>query len=383
MSVTNKQISKVYLGTQKIYSTGSIVNYVVDTSTIYSEEREEGQNALSPTTFTPSKSEWTFAGWREDTTANGSVLSSKTVGDSTITLYAVFRNTVTVTYYDNSTTEKTTSGYRYYNNGNIVNPSFTLTQTDDPNWTERGWSTTNAGNASIAYANGATFTRDSNITLYGLYSQNIRLTTVANGSTTNTDKTRYWAPAGYINPTFTVSNPSKSGATFKGWSTSASSTTVSNTSISNLSLSSSTTRYAVFTYSNSSIARKFHNKSDAFFPGDGWAIPNGYMTLVSSVDFSKYSGITIAFDSVGLTQNWTTYTVCLVAECGGASVDLYSSYLEYTGTIYNSATSGSKTLNFTKSSGSAVCRIGFRGDGHCSGGSFGASGTLLGRTVVG
>jgi hypothetical protein len=150
-----------------------------------------------------------------------------------------------------------------------------------------------------------------------------------------------------------------------------------------MTLTANTTLYAVFKYADSAISRQFYQKHDAFFPEEGWSIHNGYMTLVSSVDFSKYSGITIAFDSVGLTQDWTTNTVYLVAECGGASVDLYSDYYDYTETHHKTATSGSATLNFTNSSGSAVCRIGFRGDGYCSGGSFGASGTLLGRTVVG
>lgn len=81
MAVSNKQITKIYLGTKKIYSLGAIVHYVVDGSNIVSEEREDGANALTPATFTPTKSGWTFVGWREDTTASGTVLTSKTVAD--------------------------------------------------------------------------------------------------------------------------------------------------------------------------------------------------------------------------------------------------------------------------------------------------------------
>lgn len=368
-----------------VFYSGADVTYHVDGAD-YTEFVTYGQSCLAPTSFTPTKDGWTFAGWREDTAANGTVLTSKVMGTDPISLYAVFKQDITVTYYDNKDTASYEYGTRYYNNSNVANPSFTLTQTDDPNWVERGWSTSNKGDASITYDNKATFTRDSDITLYGLYSQNIRLTYVANGSSSYKDGTRYWAPAGYINPTFTVSNPTKSGATFQGWSATAGSTSIAMGTISGLTINNaytSMTYYAVFKYSDAPVPRQFFQTHDPFMPEDGWLTAVGYMTLVPSVDFSKYSGITINFDSVGVVQDYLTCYAYIVAECGGASVDLYYSYLEYTGTLYNSATSGSKTLNFNKTSGSAVCRIGFRGNGHCSNGSFGASGTLLGRTVVG
>jgi uncharacterized repeat protein (TIGR02543 family) len=91
-TITNKQITKIYIGSKKVYSLGAIVNYVIDGSDIRQEEIDGGESALSPKTFTPSKSGWTFIGWRSDTTANGTVLTSKIVEDDTpFTLYAVFR----------------------------------------------------------------------------------------------------------------------------------------------------------------------------------------------------------------------------------------------------------------------------------------------------
>ena len=230
IQIFDKKLKAAYAGMQKIkmamyqgkkiWSAGSTVTYMVDTNVSYTEEVDSDASCLSPKTFTPSKAGWSFVGWREDRTASASVLGSKIMADSPVTLYAVFRAGVTVTYYNNSTSASSTSGYRYYNNGSVVNPSFQLTQASSSGWTARGWSTSNQGNAGIAYANGAVFTRDSNVTLYGLYQQTITVT-YYNGQTTagRTTGTRYWAPAGYINPSFTLTQAGLSGWTARGWST--------------------------------------------------------------------------------------------------------------------------------------------------------------------
>ncbi len=215
-----QKVRQGYVADRKVYSSANTVTYMVDIGISYTEEADSGTSCLSPKTFTPQKTGWSFVGWREDRTASASVLGSKIMADSPVTLYAVFRAGVTVTYYNNSTSASSTSGYRYYNNGNIVNPSFTLTQANSNGWTARGWSTSNQGNAGITYANGAVFTRDSNVTLYGLYQQSITVTYYNNStSASRTTGTRYWAPAGYINPSFTLTQAGLSGWTARGWST--------------------------------------------------------------------------------------------------------------------------------------------------------------------
>lgn len=244
------KVKKIYKGTAQVYSSGNIVTYHVDTGITYQEEVDEGASCLSPKTFIPAKSGWTFVGWRSDASANANVHQSLGMGDDPVVLYAVFRQAVTVTYYNGSTAASSTSGYRYYNSGNIANPSFTLTQAALSGWTARGWSASGAANGGIAYANGAAFTRDSSITLYGMYQQTIALTTVANGSSSTQYGTRYYNSNGNsINPVFTVSTPSLSGANWLGWCNSAG--TVLYSSISNLALSASTTLYSGFKYPDS------------------------------------------------------------------------------------------------------------------------------------
>ncbi|MBD5551910.1 MAG: InlB B-repeat-containing protein [Lachnospiraceae bacterium] len=205
----NLKMKKGYIGATRVYSAGNTVTYVMDTNISYQEEVDSEASCLSPKTFTPTKSGWTFVGWRENNTANSTVLTSKVMGDNPITLYAVFRQLITVTYYNNSTTRSTKTGYRYYNNGNTVNPSFTLTQASRSGWTARGWSTGTAGNSSITYNNATAFTRSSNITLYGCYNKNLTLGYNGNGntggSTTAQTGIQYYNSAGNTtNPSFTL-----------------------------------------------------------------------------------------------------------------------------------------------------------------------------------
>ena len=68
------KVKRAYLGAANIYSSGNVVTYVVDSGITYMEEAEEGASVLAPASFTPAKSGWSFAGWREDTAANGDLL---------------------------------------------------------------------------------------------------------------------------------------------------------------------------------------------------------------------------------------------------------------------------------------------------------------------
>ena len=127
--IGNKKILKVYQGNQLLYSSGNTVTYYVDSNVSYQERVDYEATCLSPTTFTPSKSGYTFVGWREDKTASSSVVSSKVMGNDPINLYAVFKKTITLSYNGNGATGGSTAsqtGTQYYNNGNVANPSFTL-----------------------------------------------------------------------------------------------------------------------------------------------------------------------------------------------------------------------------------------------------------------
>lgn len=165
----NVKMKKGYIGGTRVYSAGEIVTYIIDTGITKQEEVDEGSSTLSPKTFTPSKTGWTFIGWRSDKTANGSVLTSKIMGDSPITLYAVFRQTITVSYDGNGHTGGSTAsqtGYRYYNNGNVANPSFTL---QSNGFTKTGYVFDKWTNSGNTYSAGQKITISTNMVMYATY----------------------------------------------------------------------------------------------------------------------------------------------------------------------------------------------------------------------
>lgn len=84
----NMKIKKGYCGSDLIYTCGNSVTYVVN-GTNYEEDVEEGESVLSPTTFTPTKSGWTFRGWSKQ--AGSTIIQNNLLmGENPITLYAVW-----------------------------------------------------------------------------------------------------------------------------------------------------------------------------------------------------------------------------------------------------------------------------------------------------
>lgn len=167
ITYNNQKVKKWNHNGVRVYNSGSTVTYYVEASTKYVEEVNSGDSCLSPKTFTPSKSGYTFAGWREDKTASGSVLTSKVMGDSPITLYAVFRKTITLTTRISGASSNN-SGYEYYNNGNVIYPRFTIANPTKSGWTFLGWSKS-SGSTTVSYSTLANKTFTASITLYAVF----------------------------------------------------------------------------------------------------------------------------------------------------------------------------------------------------------------------
>lgn len=244
--VGNKKVKKVYAGDKKVYSAGNTVTYHVDNGITFVEEVDSDASCLSPTTFTPSKSGWIFVGWREDTKAFGNVLSSKIMGDDPLHLYALFRQTVTLTHYNNSTSAQKANGYRYSNQTNIADPVFTVSPAARDGWSFNGWCLSGGATAGISYGSVSNTAFSANATLYAKYSQNITLTAYnGSGSPTSYVGTRYYNSSGNTyNPSFTVNANALSGWNFDGWCTSAGATAgISYGAISGMQLSSNLTVY--------------------------------------------------------------------------------------------------------------------------------------------
>lgn len=102
--------------------------YYIDTDNIQTQMLKKGQSALD-ISFTPTKEEYIFLGWREDTIADGNVLTEKVMSTEPITLYAVFEKEISLAYNANggSSTPATKTDYIYYNNGTVSSNSISFT----------------------------------------------------------------------------------------------------------------------------------------------------------------------------------------------------------------------------------------------------------------
>lgn len=246
---SNTELDKIIYNTTTVYQRIT-VNYYCENTIYKSIKVVTGNNVDLSSSNAASKSGWTFLGWRLDKTASSSVQSSITAGTTDINLYAVYRQSITVTYYNNSTSASSTSKDRLYNNGNIANPSFTLAQASRSGWTARGWSTSTAANGAISYNNNTSFTRDSNITLYGMYQKTVTLSYNGNGatggSTASQSGTAYYNSNGSTsNPSFSLRSNgfSRTNYKFVNWRMGSASGTAYNAGAS-VTLSSNTTFYA-------------------------------------------------------------------------------------------------------------------------------------------
>lgn len=203
----------------------TLVTYNVDVGESYQEKVSYKKTVLSPTTFTPTKAGWAFLGWKETGIASGDVLVDKVATGKTMTLYAVFEKDITVTYYNASATASTTSKKQYYNNADILDPTFNLTQASVTNWSPRGWTkAASGGSSAIAYANATNFQVNSNTTIYGCYQRTVTIKYNGNGqtggSTANSTGTAYYhSKSGTTNASITVRSCTytKTSYTFYRW----------------------------------------------------------------------------------------------------------------------------------------------------------------------
>lgn len=168
----NSKIKKGLCGGNVIYSGANPVTYYVDINVVYTEEVDDGNTLLSPTTFIPTKDGWTFVGWRMDDVASGNIYENLVMEDAPIILYAVFEQTITLSYNGNGSTSgsmASQTGTRYYNNGNVANPSFTLgvsgfTKTD---YSFTNWAIGSAGGTQ--YEVGASVMLSTSTTFYAVW----------------------------------------------------------------------------------------------------------------------------------------------------------------------------------------------------------------------
>ena len=188
---------------------------------------------------TPTRPGYTFNGWYY---AGNNITSStilKTSQNHTLTASWTANPTYTLTYNANGG-----SGAPSSQTGTTL--TIRSTTPTRSGYTFKGWSKSSSA-TSASYSAGGSITLSSNTTLYAVWEQNTTtytLTYNANGGS-RAPETQTGTGTG-ISYTFTISGtkPTRSGYTFKGWSTSSNATSVSYNAGESITITKNTTLYA-------------------------------------------------------------------------------------------------------------------------------------------
>ncbi len=169
-----------------------------------SQTKVHGRN-LSLTSVIPAKTGYAFGGWGISSTATTATYKSGDLytTDSDITLYAIWKNTYTVTYNANGGSNAPS------NQTKIEDESLLLTSSSPTrsDYSFKGWATSSSS-TTIAYKSGDYYEENRNIILYAvwkkLYSVTFYLGT--HQSTSNVGTSKIEETDGTLNRTFTITN---------------------------------------------------------------------------------------------------------------------------------------------------------------------------------
>lgn len=223
----------------------------------------------------PTRTGYTFLGWSTSSSATSATYSAggTYTANSGATLYAVWKIiTYTVSYNANGGSNAPSAQSK--------NHGATLTLTNNKpsrtGYTFNNWNTA-ANGSGTSYSPGASYTANSNVTLYAQWSANSYTVLYnANGGT--------GAPANqikYHDTTLTLSStkPTRTYYNFLGWGTSASATTVAYAPGANYTNNSAITLYAVWELAY--VRPRIKNLSIARCTSDGTISDEGQYALVT------------------------------------------------------------------------------------------------------
>lgn len=198
----------------------------------------------------PSKSGYVFLGWSTNSGATSATYAKGVAYtfSSSVTLYAIWRKTITITYNANggSYTGTTSVGYAY-NNATSTNITITGTKPTKNGYTFLGWSTSSSATNS-SYNSSTAYTFSANTTLYAIWKKTITITYDSNGGIDTPTATSVDIYNSSTSADITLSSlvPTRIDYTFLGWSLYSDATTATYSSGAIATFTESKTLYAVW-----------------------------------------------------------------------------------------------------------------------------------------
>ena len=297
-------------------------------------------------TPTATKSGYTFVGWNTSSTAT-SGLTSLTMGTSNVTLYAIFKKTVTGTfYYYNSGIKNTTASCTMYNKAttcSITVPTSTFSSTTsqygasyvgygavNTMGTSTATSATISANTSyyVSYRKSVTeYYQNKSRTVYrnAFFTSSSAMSTVLSTSTTGITN--------LSGASYTANSISWS---WYGYATSSSATSRTYSSVAAAAKSTTTTLYTMYSRSVSATFYYYNGSSQATTTASGTQLANYKASVVSNGNITVPTTVT---NSSGPSSTGTN--------CSGTTTTNTSSYYGVSSSVSSTTTTTPKT-NVTK-----------------------------------
>ena len=317
-------------------------------------------NEMIDFTPTATKANYTFVGWNTNKDATTG-LSSLKMEAGNVTLYAIYKRTVTATFKDYNGTTLTTRSVNgtMYNKATTVNIT-TPTQNTYTGWTANGWTTATGATVTAGVAGGNNVSIAANTTYYGLYKKTVTATfkDYTTATQTRTVNGTIGANSSAIATTTsaTITAPTQnasSGWTARGWSAA---TAGNSAVVSTISIKTNTTYYGSY-QKTVTVTRYIYNNQTSAVTGTAYMNYEGTKTNASiNLGTSTASGWTFRGWATTNTANAT------IAVNANGSVSLlnnasyYASYSQNITVTYNvnggtsaapAAVSGTRYLNYS------------------------------------
>jgi len=207
-----------------------------------------GESLTLPST-TPTRSGYTFKGWgtsSTDTTPDYQPGSTYT-SNSGRTLYAIWQSNAPTTYTVSYNANGGSGAPASQTKTKDVTLTLSSTKPTRSGYTFKGWSTSSTA-TSATYSAGGSYTTNASATLYAVWSKNPSTYTITYNANGGSGAPAAQTKTHGVTLNLSSTKPTRSGYTFKGWSTSSTATSATYSAGGSYTANASATLYAVWSY---------------------------------------------------------------------------------------------------------------------------------------